>query len=161
MKNLACLFLVLAIAGGAGASYLLAQVPASKPAEPDKAAKEPPAPAILDANKIKLLEIQHEIDAAAGKLKDVQLSSNQLFQQFMASPQAKDLQSQADALIKVQRNAEAELRAAKSEALKAAGLDETKFELDMATLMPIAKPAVAKPAAPPVTPPIPPAVPPR
>jgi hypothetical protein len=58
----------------------------------------PSGDAIPDANKVKLLQIQHEMDANASKQQALEGSYQQLYTQFMQAPQVKQLQAEADAL---------------------------------------------------------------
>jgi len=114
---------------------------------PDIKPVDPSAPAIPDANKVVLLKVQHESDDITAKQKDLQIQAQQLNEQFMSSPQMKQLQSQFEALNQQAQAIRAKLDSAKSEALRAAGADPQKFEVSQDLSGLTAKPA--QPAKPP------------
>lgn len=118
----------------------------AKPVDPP-AVTDVTTQAIPDANKVKLLQAQHELDDIASKQKDLQLRSQQLYDQILQSPQAKQLQTEGEALNQQQQAARAKLDAAKVEAVKASGADPAKVEV-APSLMELA----AKPSGPPAAP---------
>lgn len=107
------------------------------------------------ANQVRVLQAQHEIDTLDSQAKSLQIQSQQLYDQFMADPHVKELQKQMDTVNEKTSVARHKLDIEKSDAVKATGADPAKFELDMETLNPKAKPEPPKTPAPPTQPPPP------
>lgn len=86
---------------------------------------------VVEAEQVKLLRTQHELDDADKGLMDLQARWNTLQQQFLASPQAKALQSEAESLNSKQGEIKARLEKQKADTVKAAGMDPAKFDVDV------------------------------
>jgi hypothetical protein len=99
---------------------------------------------VPDATQVKLLKAQHAVDEAIAKVTNAQIQfSNAAVTQQQISAAFPSLQKQ-------QADAEKALQDVKDEAIKAAGLDKAKFDVDVkaGTFIPKAPTATATPSAP-------------
>lgn len=80
---------------------------------------------VPDAAQNKLLKAQHAVDEILSKEKDAQIQFSQ------AQATASGIQASFPLLQKQQADSEKALQDAKDEALKAAGLDKAKYDVDI------------------------------
>lgn len=95
-------------------------------------AADAPTP-VPDNVQNKLLKAQHDFDALVGQEKDQQLA----FEQALRTQ--KEIQAAYPELDTKTKAAEKALEAAKDDALHAAGMDKTKYDVDMKTLTFVSK----------------------
>lgn len=108
-----------------------------------------PSTPVSDGPMLAVLKAQHALDDINVKLMDLSSRWSDLQQQFMKSPQVDSLQTEGKALSATQKKAQSELEKAKTDAIKSAGLDPAKFDVEVSKgiYIPKAEPVPATPAA--------------
>ena len=116
---------------------------ATPPPAPPAATATAPTTPVPDAGLVAVLKATHQLDGVNAQLLDLSARWKDLQDQFMKNPQVEALQEEGKKLQAQQQSAQAAVDKAKAEAIKSAGLDSSKFDVDVAkgTFVPKAVPA--------------------